>query len=405
MNQLSLRHPLGLATESAIAEPAAQGDGELPVWVVAARAVAIAAVTLGAAIGLTVLLEHTVQPRLPAYGLPFLVAVVITASVAGTRAALLVSAAATAYLGIHLAAPGELSWDRDSVYVLAAFAPAATAIALLVGIQQQRTERRYAKEYLREREHRERMAALEHVKSQFLNLASHELRGPLGLIRGYVSMIEEGSFGPLDATDMTRAAPVLTAKVSEMALLIDRMLDTARLEEHNLNLSLARVDLADITQRAVDTVAPLGTPNHSIIYTPPRRPVPVQGDAVRLGIIITNLLHNAVKYSPGGGVVQCFLGSNPDEAVLSVWDTGLGIAESDIPRLFERFGRLVTRENSHIPGTGLGLYLSRELARLHGGDITVRSTLGAGSVFTLTLPLDHSAAPTVRVSRAMQHAR
>jgi signal transduction histidine kinase len=111
-----------------------------------------------------------------------------------------------------------------------------------------------------------------------------------------------------------------------------------------------------------------------------------------------------VKYSPGGGVVQCFLGSNPDEAVLSVWDTGLGIAQSDIPRLFERFGRLVTRENSHIPGTGLGLYLSRELARLHGGDITVRSTLGAGSVFTLTLPLDHSAAPTVRVTRATQHA-
>jgi signal transduction histidine kinase len=402
VNQLSLRDPLGLGTDSGIAEPVAEADRILPRWAAAGRALVVGVVALGAAIALTLLLEHTVQARLPEYSAPLLVAVVVTAFIGGSQVAVLMTAAATVFLAIHLAGPDGRSWDRDSAFTILTFAPAATAMALLVGIQQRRTERRYANEYMREREHRDRMAALEQVKAQFLNLASHELRGPLGLIRGYVSMIEEGSFGALTATDMTRAAPVLSAKVNEMALLIDRMLDTARLEEHRLTLSVAAVDLREIAQRAVDTVTPLAMSSHSIIFTPPRQPVPVQGDAVRLGIIITNLLHNAMKFSPGGGVVQCFVGPSGTDAVLSVWDQGLGIAEDDIPKLFERFGRLVTRENSHIPGTGLGLYLSRELARLHGGDITVRSTLGAGSVFTMALPLDMSAAPVVRRTRLQQ---
>src|SRR5947209_15448255 len=142
-------------------------------------------------------------------------------------------------------------------------------------------------------------------------------------------------------------------------------------------------------QRAVDAVTPLATERHEILYTAPRQPVRVVADQVRLGIVVTNLLQNAVKYSPAGGVVQCFVSVDDESecAVASVWDHGLGIAEVDMPRLFSRFGRLVTRENSNIPGTGLGLYLARELARLHGGDITVRSTPGEGSAFTLELPV------------------
>lgn len=388
MNQLSVRGPLAtLMGAASPAETSTDEDHELPRWVEAARAMAFGLLALGAAVGLLVLLEHTVQAS-PVFAAPLLVAVVIGAIAGGTPVGLMVALGGTLFLVIHLADPGSLSWERDSSIRIFTFGPSAVAIALLVGLLQRRTERRYAREYLREREHRERMAALEQVKAQFLNLASHELRGPLGVLRGYVSMIEEGSFGAVDAADMTRAAPVLSAKVNEMALLIDRMLDTARLEEHRLTLSLAQVDLGDVTRRAIDTVVPLASPAHSVLYVPPREPVVVRGDAVRLGIIVTNLLHNAVKYSPDGGVVQCFLNSQDGEAILSVWDQGLGITDTDIDRLFERFGRLVTRQNSHIPGTGLGLYLSRELARLHAGDIVVRSTAGAGSVFTVTLPID-----------------
>jgi signal transduction histidine kinase len=165
------------------------------------------------------------------------------------------------------------------------------------------------------------------------------------------------------------------------------MLDTARLEESRLTLQLGQLDLGVIVQRAIDAVTPLAGPRHEVLYTPPRQPVRVVGDEVRCVIIVTNLLQNAVKYSPRGGVVQCFVTEDAGMGLVSVWDQGLGIADDDMPRLFSRFGRLVTRENSHIAGTGLGLYLARELARLHGGDITVRSAAGAGSCFTLTLPV------------------
>jgi signal transduction histidine kinase len=168
------------------------------------------------------------------------------------------------------------------------------------------------------------------------------------------------------------------------------MLDTARLEESRLTLSLSTVDLGEVVQRAVDAVTPLATEKHEVLYARPRAAVTVVADPVRIAIMITNLLQNAVKYSPDGGVVQCFVTVEEEtrSVLVSVWDHGLGIAEADMPRLFSRFGRLVTRENSNIPGTGLGLYLARELARLHGGDITVRSTAGAGSVFTLVMPMD-----------------
>jgi signal transduction histidine kinase len=220
-------------------------------------------------------------------------------------------------------------------------------------------------------------------------VASHELRGPLGVVSGYVSMVQDGSFGAMDSVDMRRVAPVILQKVTEMNTLVNEMLDTARLEESRLTLSLTSVDLGEVVQRAVDAVTPLATAKHEIIYARPRNPVAVVADPVRVAIVVTNLLQNAVKYSPGGGVVQCFVSVDDDShnALVSVWDHGLGIAEGDMPRLFSRFGRLVTRENSNIPGTGLGLYLARELARLHGGDITVRSAPGSGSAFTLVLPI------------------
>jgi len=106
----------------------------------------------------------------------------------------------------------------------------------------------------------------------------------------------------------------------------------------------------------------------------------------RLETIVVNLIDNALKYSPPGGAVRLAVATEDASATLRVRDQGIGIAEADLPRLFTRFGRLVTAENSHIPGTGLGLYLSREIARMHGGDITVSSALGQGSEFTLTLP-------------------
>lgn len=256
------------------------------------------------------------------------------------------------------------------------------ATALLVGSLRRRTERRL----VLERDHRERMADLERVKTQFLNVASHELRGPLSVARGYASMLADGSLGPLEATDARGAVPIIVSKLDEMNQLVDSMLDTARLEEHRLVLTREATDLRQLVDRAVDAVELLMTPRHELRWRRPRQPVLVDCDRARISIVITNLLQNAIKYSPGGGIVEVFLSADARWATLTVWDQGLGISDSDLPRLFTRFGRIVTPRNSHIPGTGLGLYLARELARMHDGDLVVTSAAGRGSSFTLMLP-------------------
>ncbi len=232
-----------------------------------------------------------------------------------------------------------------------------------------------------------RMHELERMKSDFLNLASHELRGPLAVLRGYVSMLEDGSLGSL--SEGTRAVlPVMTAKLREMNLVINQMLETARLEDSRLILSRELVDLREILAGARDVMRPIAAGHHQLLLDICPTPVPVDGDRNRLTTILTNLIDNAIKYSPKGGEVLCRLRTEHGLALLSVADSGLGIEADELPRLFTRFGRLVNAGTSHIPGTGLGLYLSRELARMHGGDIDVVATQpGEGSTFMVSLPI------------------
>ncbi len=232
----------------------------------------------------------------------------------------------------------------------------------------------------------ERLAALEKTKTQFLNLASHELRSPLGVINGYLSILEQGSLGKLDEAGL-RAIEVLKAKTAELNVLVAQMLDSARLEDGRLALKRNRMDLRDVAGEAMQVVRPLAGPNHVLTLETPEVPVIVLGDADRIKTIISNLLENAIKYSPNGGRIQGVVSTADRVAILRVVDDGVGIAPEDLPRLFNRFERIEHRETSQVGGTGLGLYLSRELARQHGGDIHVESRPPSGSTVTLTLPV------------------
>ena len=232
----------------------------------------------------------------------------------------------------------------------------------------------------------ERMATIEKNKSQFLNLASHELRGPVTVMRGYVSMLESGLLGQLNDRGR-KAADVMAAKVSEMNELIEEMIEAARLEEGGLNLRLAECDLRDIARHAADVVAPLVDAAHKLTLDLPDRRVRVNVDQDRTKTIITNLMTNALKYSPAGGEVTCQVRAKAGIARVSVIDEGLGIAHENLPTLFTRFGRVITPDTEHLKGTGLGLYLGRQLARMQGGDISVTSVPGHGSTFTLHLPV------------------
>jgi len=238
----------------------------------------------------------------------------------------------------------------------------------------------------------ERMAALEDNKTQFLNLASHELRGPLTVIRGYVSMLEGGLLG--DLNDRGRlAAGVMAAKASEINEMIEEMIEAARLEEGGVTVHAVQIDLRDIARSAAGIVTPMLGADHKLEMDLPDRRVRVKVDPDRTRTIIANLLSNAIKYSPDGGTITCQVRSRAGVARVAVTDEGLGISRESMATLFTRFGRIITPETEHLKGTGLGLFLGRQLARLQGGDITVGSVEGSGSTFTLQLPLAGGASP------------
>jgi signal transduction histidine kinase len=236
----------------------------------------------------------------------------------------------------------------------------------------------------------EQSLQLEQLKANFLKLASHELRAPLAVVRGYMSMMEDGTLGDV-GEQVAPVVPMLRAKLDEMNRLINEMLETARLEDSALQLEMTRIDLREIVHEAVRSLEPLAGEHHRLVTSTPGVPVPVEGDRSRLAMVVTNLVHNALKYSPGGGEVRVACSIQDGRARLAVCDQGVGITAEDAARLFTRFGRIVRPETAQITGVGLGLYLARDLARRHGGDVEVESEPGAGSTFTLTLPLTRPA--------------
>jgi signal transduction histidine kinase len=234
--------------------------------------------------------------------------------------------------------------------------------------------------------HAQRMAELEQQKSEFLQLASHELRAPITLVSGYLSMLEEGSLGALPEA-VAKIVPLMTARMRHMSELVDRMLTTSRMEmrargEHAKDITI------DAVARAVAASASGadgGRAKRTISVESAGR-VRLRADPEQVRTILGNLASNAVKYSPDGGEVTVTVREEPGWVVVDVTDHGVGIAEDDLPKLFQPFGRLPGAVAAGIHGTGLGLYLSRALAQAQGGDIEVTSRPGVGSTFTLRLP-------------------
>ena len=261
-------------------------------------------------------------------------------------------------------------------------------VLVLAEQTQEKLEARHRQELEanRLRKKADQLASLEQAKSEFLRLASHELRGPAATLGGYLSMIEDESLGPVPQR-LRPVLPMLRAKAFQINLLANEMVEAARLEDGRVQLKRKRVDLRELVRRNVATVETTATPRHRVRFDDRvGDELWVLGDVLRLEIIIANLLDNAVKYSPRGGDVTAQLSMSGDVAVLKVQDQGIGIAAEDMERLFVRFSRVNTLAD--VPGTGLGLYLARELARLHKGEIVAASTPGEGSEFVLSLPVE-----------------
>jgi signal transduction histidine kinase len=238
------------------------------------------------------------------------------------------------------------------------------------------------------------------AKSDFVAVASHELRSPIAVIQLYAEMLESGEYGEMpheldDAVDsIVHAATRLNAIVTDL-------MDVALLERGLVPLDFEDVDLGAIVRAAARDAAVLGRETGVEVELAGEVPsVRMEGDAVRLRQVVDNLLSNAIKFSPEGSLVEAGLRVDDAHARVFVSDRGRGIPEARREALFEPFGRLDVEDSSAPSGLGLGLAVSKRIAVAHGGDVEVKDRRdGPGTTFTLVLPLSGSGA-----SDATEHA-
>lgn len=253
----------------------------------------------------------------------------------------------------------------------------------VLGIAFDITERRLAEEALREEQRR---------KDEFIALLAHELRGPLTPMRNVLTLMAEN---PVYAEHL---APIgmLKRQLRYMTRLIDDLLDLSRMSHDLIRLRLQRFDVQDLVRQLADPGRYFATGRRlaRLELEVPDAPVMMQGDPERIAQIIGNLLSNARKFTEPEGCIRLALTADPDQVCVTVSDTGVGIAPADLARLFGRFQRFARADGGSTAGLGLGLYLSRRLAELHGGQLEAASAgIGLGSTFRLILPRD--AAPVV----------
>ncbi|MFN3429987.1 MAG: ATP-binding protein [Candidatus Sericytochromatia bacterium] len=230
------------------------------------------------------------------------------------------------------------------------------------------------------------LQTLDRLKSDFLNVVTHELRTPLTSIRGFSEFLEDGIGGQLseDQQDFVRHIQV---NAEQLGALVDDLLDLARLEAGRFTLRRQPVELVGLTRDVADGLRPQAlAAGLTLVVEAPAAPLALDADPVRLRQMLGNLLSNAVKFTPAGGTVTATLGEDGDMLVIRVKDTGIGIAEAHIPRLFSKFFQVESALNRTFKGTGLGLPITKGLVEAHGGRIEVSSREGEGTTVTVWLP-------------------
>lgn len=248
--------------------------------------------------------------------------------------------------------------------------------------------RRYqAEQELRDAKSKAEAANL--AKSNFLANMSHELRTPLNAILGFSEVIKDQHFGPDGNAQYQDYAKNIHESGGLLLGIIDDVLDMSRAATGNLELTADVVDLRKAIDAAIMQIGPAAEKGNVSVCNEVHIPLPaICGDYLRLVQIFLNLLSNAVKFTPEGGTVRVLADRDGDHRIsISVSDNGIGIAADRIPEIFQPFKQLEGALNKKHEGTGLGIPIAAELARLHGGRIDYRSVVGEGTTATLTIPI------------------
>ncbi len=229
-------------------------------------------------------------------------------------------------------------------------------------------------------------AMAERRKARLTHLAgvAHDLRNPLAALKMSSALIDPSRPSPSEK-DMRRAIEVIQRQIGRLNRMVDDLVDAARIEAGQLSLAVQEQDLRERVLSVVELFRDTSRV-HDLRVDVGDEPLVVRCDPVRIEQTLTNLVSNAIKYSPRGGTVQLVARRDGDMASVSVSDQGIGIDEPNLPRIWEPFQRTGVSSES-IPGVGLGLWTSKRIAEAHHGTLTVESKPAEGSTFTLSLPL------------------
>jgi signal transduction histidine kinase len=225
---------------------------------------------------------------------------------------------------------------------------------------------------------------LDRLRTDLLSTISHELRTPLTLIRTSIGLLLDTE--PDEAMRL-RLLRNIKQSTDRMHALVTDLLDLARLQSDRLDLQIRRVDLGELAAGAVSLMRPLFDAKEQSVEIDVASPIPaVLGDYRRLERVLLNLLSNANKFAPAGSLIRMRIWEDGTVATVAVADTGPGISEEAMPRLFEQFYTDRTSSSHHNIGAGLGLPIAKGIVEAHGGRIWAESAAGAGSTFFFTLP-------------------
>lgn len=229
---------------------------------------------------------------------------------------------------------------------------------------------------------------LERQRDDFLSLASHELRTPLASVKGYAQMLlRMQARQALTEERLVHILRTVDRETDKLEGLVAGLLDISKIRSGRLHLRLRSLDLATLVREILDRFATTLPERYQVERELPPEPLWVAGDSQRLIQIVENLLDNAVKYAPEGGVLQVRAGADPASAYVSIRDEGIGFPQGGEEALFEPYARASNAPIRNFGGLGLGLYISRALAEQHKGTLTASSGKPKGAMFTLRLPL------------------
>ncbi|HEY0736433.1 MAG TPA: PAS domain-containing sensor histidine kinase [Herpetosiphonaceae bacterium] len=263
--------------------------------------------------------------------------------------------------------------------------PSGTPLLNRTMIFSARDRRQYERELQEARKKAEEALDL---RNQFLSLASHELKTPLTSLIGQIELFQRraGKEHSLSERDQ-RTLQTIAAQAQRLNKMIAALFDISRIETGQLAVQQVPLDLCTLVRQIVDEVQSMLT-ERSVQLLCQSHPLIIQGDELRLRQVFQNLIQNALKYSSPEVPITVAIRQEQAEVLIDVRDTGIGIPQTALPQLFNRFYRADNVDQENVSGLGIGLYVVKEIVELHGGTVTVSSVEGLGSTFTVCLPLD-----------------